>query len=391
MRPLEGVKVIELSMVISAPSAGKALVEMGAEVIKVETSKAGDNWRQTPAVYAAPIRPDESPIFESLNSGKKFVLLNLKDPADLDKMKKLICGADVFMSNFRKKALEGMGLGYEALKALKPDLIYAAITGYGEKGPRKDDPGYDNTSYWAETGVMRDLIIQNEEGTGLPMNGPVGGGDTVVGAWIAGGISAALYKREKTGEGTYITCPLYGAGIWAFAQQSIGTQYGYVWPRKYTQMPPTNAPYLTADGDWIMTSMAKYDEQWPRFCYAYDMEDLKEHPIYSKRANTVALEPRAACVKEIASRARKCKTEDVVRRMKEADLVFCVMPHMAENYTSVQAIENGDVVPFTYASGKSIMMPKPPVRFDNYEALPHKLCGVPGADNEEVFKEFGIE
>lgn len=277
-RPLEGVKVIELSMVISAPSCGKALYEMGAEVIKVETSDKGDNWRTTPRVYASPITPAESPVYESLNSGKKHVKLNLRDAGELEKLKKLIDQSDVFLVNYRTGALKAMGLDYESLKARNPRLVYACITGYGEKGPRAEDPGYDNTTYWAETGFLMDMVIQNEAGDSLPINGPVGGGDTAVGGWVAGGICAALYQREKTGAGSYVTCPLFGAGIWAFSQMSIGTQYGYKWPRNYYQMPPTNCPYKTADGDYIMTSMSKYDEQWPKFCYVYNMEELKESP-----------------------------------------------------------------------------------------------------------------
>ncbi|CCX70728.1 putative uncharacterized protein [Firmicutes bacterium CAG:555] len=390
-RPLDGVKVIELSMVISAPSCGKALYEMGAEVIKVETNDRGDNWRTTPRVYASPILPNESPVYESLNSGKKHVKLNLRDADELEKLKKLIDKADVFLVNYRAGALKAMGLDYETLKQRNPKLVYACITGYGEKGPRKTDPGYDNTTYWAETGFLMDMVIQNEAGDSLPINGPVGGGDTAVGGWVAGGICAALYQREKTGEGGYVTCPLFGAGIWAFSQMSIGTQYGYQWPRSYYQMPPTNCPYKTADGDYIMTSMSKYDEQWPKFCYVYDMEELKDHPVFSHQATTIALEPRKECIKAIAAHAIKCKTEDVLRRLGEADLVYCKMPHFKDVYTSEQAIANEDIVPFTYESGKSVYIPKPPLRFNGIGPRPHTTCGVPGADNEEVFKEFGIE
>ena len=109
-RPLDGVKVIELSMVISAPSCGKALYEMGAEVIKVETNDRGDNWRTTPRVYASPILPNESPVYESLNSGKKHVKLDLRNPVELEKLKKLIDKADVFLVNYRAGALKAMGL-----------------------------------------------------------------------------------------------------------------------------------------------------------------------------------------------------------------------------------------------------------------------------------------
>ena len=103
------------------------------------------------------------------------------------------------------------------------------------------------------------------------------------------------------------------------------------------------------------------------------------------------MSPRKECIKAIAAHAIKCKTEDVLKRLAEADLVYCKMPHFKDVYTSEQAIANEDIVPFTYESGKSVYIPKPPLRFNGLGPRPHTTCGVPGADNEEVFKEFGIE
>lgn len=393
MRPLEGIKVVEMSQVISAPSCGKILYEMGAEVIKVETSDRGDGWRYTPAVWNLPIVPEEQPEFESLNSGKKFVKLDMRDERDLSRMKQLICKCDVFLTNFRVKALRGMGLDYESLKEMKPDLIYALVTGYGLKGPRKDDPGFDNTTYWGETGFQTDMIIADPDdgAKNLPTYGPVGGGDTAVGATLAAGICAGLFKRATTGEGTFTTCPLFGAGIWAFSQLSIGTQYGYEWPRNYYQMSPTNNPYRTADGDWVTTSMEKYDQQWPRFCKAFEMEEYADHPQFSKRSETTKLDVREACIRVIAEHAAKIPTERLLKNLKEQDLVHSKLMHFKDEYTNEQAIENGDIVPFTYESGKTVMIPKPPLRFDDCGSRPHTLCPPVGGDTDAVLKEFGIE
>lgn len=108
-RPLDGVKVIELSMVISAPSCGKALYEMGAEVIKVETSDRGDNWRTTPRVYASPILPNESPVYESLNSGKKHVKLDLRNPVELEKAQKTDRQGGCFSGQLPRRCAQGDG------------------------------------------------------------------------------------------------------------------------------------------------------------------------------------------------------------------------------------------------------------------------------------------
>ncbi|MFR1640102.1 MAG: CoA transferase, partial [Eggerthellaceae bacterium] len=164
MKPLEGVTVIELSSYFAVPGAGRVLASQGARVIKVEPPR-GDIQRYFAMAFNVPCKPDENPLFDTINGGKEFVSLDLKDPADMEKLHKLIAQADVFMTNNRAKALQKMGLDYDSLKEKYPSLIMATLSGYGEKGALKDAPGFDLVAMFQETGFARDLMVMTDHTT----------------------------------------------------------------------------------------------------------------------------------------------------------------------------------------------------------------------------------
>ena len=156
MKPLEGIKVVELSTMLAGPMTARILAEWGADIIKVETFN-GDAWRKQGGTTMSPTTPDANPNFDMQNLNKRFVSLNQRTPAGHEAMMKLLENADVFLTNFREQALEGMGLSYEQLKDRFPRLIHAAVLGYGDKGPDKDRPGYDYTAFFSRSGLMADL------------------------------------------------------------------------------------------------------------------------------------------------------------------------------------------------------------------------------------------
>ena len=150
MKPLEGIKVVELSTMLAGPMTARILAEWGADIIKVETFN-GDAWRKQGGTTMSPTTPDANPNFDMQNLNKRFVSLNQRTPAGHEAMMKLLENADVFLTNFREQALEGMGLAYEQLKDRFPRLIHAAVLGYGDKGPDKDRPGYDYTAFFSRS------------------------------------------------------------------------------------------------------------------------------------------------------------------------------------------------------------------------------------------------
>ena len=207
MKPLEGIRVVELSTMLAASMTGRILAEWGADIIKVETLN-GDAWRKQAGTTMSPRTKDANPNFDMQNLNKRFVSLNLRDPEGKQVMMKLLERADVLVTNYRIQALEGMGLSYEQLKDQFPRLIHAHVLGYGDKGPDKDRPGYDYTAFFSRSGLMADLP---PAGAGPLV--PIGGvGDHSVAVALAGGIGAALYRREKTGQGDRVDVSLYQIG-----------------------------------------------------------------------------------------------------------------------------------------------------------------------------------
>lgn len=202
--PLAGAKVLELAQIMAGPTCGMLLADLGADVIKVERLPGGDDTRS----YSRPSVNGESAAFMAMNRNKRGIALNLKLPAARDALKRMVARADVLTENYRKGALDKLGLGYAALKALNPGLIYCSISGYGRTGPYADKGGFD-------------LIAQGMSGlmaiTGEPGGAPVKAGSPVcdvnAGILAALGVVAAYAYRLKTGEGQLVDTSLYEAGI----------------------------------------------------------------------------------------------------------------------------------------------------------------------------------
>ncbi|MDU1880590.1 MAG: CoA transferase, partial [Eggerthella sp.] len=169
MKPLEGIKVVDLTSYLAAPTTGRVLAEWGADVVKVE-SFGGDPARRQAGVFNMPMADDENLAFDYANFGKKVMTLNLKSETGMDVMMKLLAEADVFLTSNRTKSLVKMGLDYETLHEKFPKLVYAQVTGYGDKGPEKDAAGFDVTCYMARGGVFGTTVNRGDAPL-IPTNG----------------------------------------------------------------------------------------------------------------------------------------------------------------------------------------------------------------------------
>ncbi len=201
MRPLEGILALDFSQFLAGPSAAMRLADLGARVIKIERPEGGDLGRQ---LYISNLELDgDSTLFHSINRNKQSYAANLKDPADLSQVKKLIARADILIQNFRPGIMERLGLGCESVREINPRLVYAVVTGYGKEGPWKDKPG-------------QDLLAQSISGltwlTGNADQGPVPIGlaiaDALAGAHMVQGILACLVRRSVTGQGGLVEVSL---------------------------------------------------------------------------------------------------------------------------------------------------------------------------------------
>lgn len=255
--PLTGVRILDLTTVMMGPSATQALAELGADVIKIE-SPAGDPIRQI-----GPGRhPEMGGLFLNANAGKRSVVLDLKRPAARNAVLTLAEGADVLVYNVRPKAMARLGLSYAEVSAAKPAIIYAGLVGFGQDGPYAARPAYDDLIQGAA--LIPSLLA--EAGDGTPRYMPSAIADRVVGLAAVGAICAALYHRERTGEGQKIDIPMFetmvgfiGADHWgglAFDPPLDGGGY----PRL---LAAQRRPYRTRDG--YICALVYNDKQWRAF------------------------------------------------------------------------------------------------------------------------------
>jgi crotonobetainyl-CoA:carnitine CoA-transferase CaiB-like acyl-CoA transferase len=279
MRPLEGLRVVDLTRVLSGPYCTMQLGDLGAEIIKVEQPGKGDDTR----AFAPPFQGDQAAYFLSVNRNKKSVTLDMKSDRGKEVLWRLIDASDILVENFRPGAMDRLGFGYEAVKKRRPSMIYASISGFGENGPQKDRPGYD-------------VIVQGEAGI-MDITGPRDGaphkvgaaiGDLVSGLYAVQGILAALYTRNATGAGQHVSISMYEAvaSLLTF-NASIFFATGNS-PRRRGNEHPTIVPYETfeaADG-WINLGVAN-DDLWHRFCGAAERADLKSDARFAKASDRV--------------------------------------------------------------------------------------------------------
>src|SRR6202007_1402019 len=204
-----GLKVVDLASFIAGPSAAVILSDFGADVIKVEPPK-GDLWRIAHHLPPQPVAEDAYP-WHLNNRNKRGVALDLKSPSAHPVLEKLVKWADVLIVNTPHPARARLKLEYQDVVRWNPRLIYADVTGFGDKGPDADLPGFDITSYWARSG-----LLSMKRDAGVPPTWPVSGsGDSATGVGLYSAIVTALYRRERTGKGSYVTTSLLASGVWA--------------------------------------------------------------------------------------------------------------------------------------------------------------------------------
>lgn len=257
MAPLSGVTVLDLTHVLAGPFASHTLGDLGAWVIKVERPGTGDDTRAFP-----PFVQGESGYFAALNAGKASIALDLKSPADRGIFERLLARADVMLENYRPGVMERLGYGWEALQQRHPRLIYGAVSGFGHSGPEAGKPAYDMVVQ-ARGGVMS---ITGEEG-GPPVRVGASIGDIVAGMYLAQGVLAALYDREKTGRGAKIDIAMLDAQL-AIQEHALAiTAATGVAPGRSGARHPTITPFSTyraADGFFVIA--AGNDAMFARLC-----------------------------------------------------------------------------------------------------------------------------
>ncbi len=378
LKTMDGVKVVEFSLGAAGPVAGKILAEYGADVYLLEPVQ-GTTTRWM------------SNYYDFWACGKKSIPVNLKDPKGLEAVHKLIASADVFVTNYRTKALEKLCVDYNTLKEINPRLIYALMTGWGEKGPQKDEAGYDITCFLAKSGIMRDYA---ERGT--IMVTPQGFGDTAAGQAMSGNIAAALYYREKSGEGCKISLSLLGEGIFLNNYQSANAQFGEVFQK--TRTAPKEAlanTYRCSDGEWIVFFDNQFARHFNNLMAAVGRPDLQNDPRWQKIEDTKA--EKAPELVEILDEAfAKMTSDEAVAALKGADIAVGKCISSLEAMEDPQVVANNYVFDWTVSSGpwegKKMKMAANPTMFNDENAItPENFTRGPklGEHTVEALKSVG--
>src|SRR5215213_3594776 len=306
--PLAGVKVVDLTRVMVGPYCTMMLGDLGADVIKVELPGRGDDTR----AWGPPFVEGESVYFLSVNRNKRSIALDLKQPEAQEALWRLIEDADVLVENFSPGTIGRLGFGYDAVKARAPRLVYASISGFGQSGP-----DFQRTAY--------DLIVQGTSGM-MSITGHAGGPPTRLGVPIAdigGGmfaayaVVAALYERERSGEGSYVDVSMLGGQIALLTYQAgLYLSTGAI-PGQLGNAHPMIAPYdtfATADG-YVNIAVGNHS-LWERFCTALDLDSLLEDECFA--TNAARSTNREALYATLEPRLNALTTDEVVRRLDNA-------------------------------------------------------------------------
>jgi crotonobetainyl-CoA:carnitine CoA-transferase CaiB-like acyl-CoA transferase len=324
---LEGIRVIDLSRVLAGPFCGAILGDMGADVIKVEDTKTGDELRTWP-----PHREGESPGFLVNNRNKRGIAVDMKTPEGVEIIRRLARDADVLIENFRTGTMEGFGLSYEQLAEINPKLIYCSISAFGRSGPRAQEAGYEALMQ-AFTGIMS---ITGEPG-GPPVRCGVSFLDLTTGILCALGAICALYQRSNTGLGQRIDGSLLMTAIGLLNFQAEGYLLAGVVPKALGSGAPGTSPYRNfrcADDQWVFIAGAN-DNLWKRLAGAIGLASLAEDPRFA--TNVERVKNRVELERIVQEAIGRFNREPLLKLLEEAGV-----PATPVNRVD-QALEDGQV------------------------------------------------
>lgn len=385
MKPLEGIKVVDLTTYMATPATGRVLGEWGADVIKVEASK-GDPCRVTQAaVFNMPMSDEENLAFDMVNLNKRFIALNLKSETGKEIMYKLLEQADIFITNTRNKSLQKLGLDWETLHEKFPRLIMGHGLGYGKYGAEKDDPGFDVTCYMARGGVFGTTVNRGDS----PMIPTNGYGDMQASMFLAAGLCAAVIGREKTGVGEYVTCALQHAAVYTLIVGMISAQYGNPYPKSRLEVIcPFNNVYMTGDGKYIAMCDPEYDRDYNKIMGLIGRDDLIDDPKYVNCVKMNEANLNAEVVGIMDEALAKMTSEEALKLFKDAGIPIEPCQTPLDVYEDQNVWDNDYLAKIKYPEAER-NIPTAPIQFDSVPAPEFIPTGKLGSSTVEVMRELG--
>jgi crotonobetainyl-CoA:carnitine CoA-transferase CaiB-like acyl-CoA transferase len=367
LHPMRGVKVVEVAQFTFVPSAGAVLADWGADVIKIEHAVTGDAQRGIKIGTGGAAAASFQPLMEHPNRGKRSIGLALENPSAREVLTELVRDADVFLTNFLPDASQRLRIGVDDIRAVNPKIIYVRGSGHGQRGPDADKAGYDGSTFWARAGSGWGAT---PIGSPRMIQLPAGAyGDSMGGAIMAGGIAAALFARDRTGEPSVLDVSLMSVGAWAMAlsvctallTNEVSPQPPLTDP-PYIPVNPTIGNFNTSDGRFITLMMVQPGRYFADLCKHLGLESLLADQRFGSAEGLMTHADEVG--RHIADAIAQKPYAYWVERLSTLAGPWSPAQNPLEVANDPQVIANGYLVPVTDADGVERRLVANPVQFD---------------------------
>jgi crotonobetainyl-CoA:carnitine CoA-transferase CaiB-like acyl-CoA transferase len=389
-RVMEGVRVLEVAAWTFVPAAGAVLADWGADVIKVEHPVGGDPQRALISSGIIPSGPGAvNYIIEQPNRGKRSIGLDISSDQGREVLYKLAATSDVFLTSFLPSARQKLQIDVEHIRAVNPNIVYVRGSGQGPLGPEYDRGGLDGASYWARGGIANALTPAGSE---WPIAPRPAFGDLPGGMTIAGGIAAALFARERTGEAHVVDVSLLGFAMWTLSPDVVASKLYGKDPLAQMRGPREKNPnplvgqYRTKDGRFVSIMMLQADKHWPEFCQRIGRPDLIEDPRFSN--GLARYENREECTRLLDAEFAARTLDEWRQAFQGMRGVWAPVQTALELHDDPQVRPNGYVVDVKRDDGVEFPLVASPVMFDEQKV---DLQAAPehGQHTEDLLLELG--
>lgn len=381
--PLAGIRVLEFGQIAAGPFAGMLLADLGADVVKIERPDGGDDMRRWPPLVKGEAGEIFSENFASLNRNKRSLAVDLKDAAQVERLRQLCLAADVIVENYRPGVLPRLGLGFEQLSAINPRIVYASVSGYGQSGPYATKGAFD-VAVQAMSGVMS---CTGEAGGG-PVKCGVPVGDFAGGLYAAYCILAALREVERNGRGAHIDCSMLGA-LLGFSALQTSEFFGTGVPAKpLGSAHPRNAPYQAFNGsDRPFVIAAGNDKLWNDVCEAVGMPELFRDPRFADQKSRAKNQGELAAILQPAFSTKAAR--DWLAEFDRRGVPCAPIHDFAEVLEDPHVAHMGWVEPLTLPNGVTTRTVGFPVGISGFDFAIYRRPPALGEHTDEVYADWG--